>query len=105
MTIKTSLNLFHFVKGFLPIASKSIELHLDLQEIQQLQKWEYICVTSILVPHKYLLLDQLMNKHYICLICLTPLYQIPIISCLKCTVNSNTVNSKFHQLEVYLTAV
>ena len=29
----------------------------------------------------------------------------PIISCLKCTVNSNTVNSKFHELEGNLTVV
>ena len=31
--------------------------------------------------------------------------KIPIISCLKCTVNSNMVNSKFHQFEVNLTGI
>ena len=33
------------------------------------------------------------------------LCQIPIISCLKCTVNLNTVNLKSHQFEVYLTVI
>ena len=30
---------------------------------------------------------------------------IPIISCLKCVVNLNTVNSKFQQFEVNLTGI
>ena len=29
----------------------------------------------------------------------------PIISCLKCMVNSNTVNSKFHQFKVNLSGI